>query len=112
MEARLRRGGIDESVIAAEVGDLSTADIGPTSDRSVLGIMVDFAKAVPFHLEPGRWDEGTLRVVEECLAETPCYAARPDSQVVFPEKKAPEALMAKWLANMPLQPTSGRWAVH
>lgn len=112
VEARLRRCGIDESVIAAEVGAMSSVVIGPTSDRSVLGIMIDFAKAVPFHLEPGRWDERTLRVVEECLAETPCYAARPDSQVVFPEKKAPEALMAKWLANMPLQPTSGRWAVH
>ncbi len=75
--------------------------------------MVDFAKAIPFHLELGHWDESTLRAVEQCLAETPCYAGRSFDQVIFPEKKAPEALMAKWLANMPLQPTSGTWpGVH
>ena len=91
---------------------MSSVAIGPTTDRSVLGILVDFVKAAPFHLEPGQWDEGTLRTVEERLAETPCHAARPDSQVIFPEKKAPEVLMTKWLANLPL-PTRGRWpGVH
>jgi hypothetical protein len=107
VEARLRRCGIDEGVITAEVRAMSSVVIGPTRDRSVLGIMVDFAKAVPFHVEPGQWDEGTLRAVEERLAETPCHAARPDSQVIVPEKKASEALMTKWLADLPLQPTSG-----
>lgn len=111
--ARLRRCGIDEAVITAEVAAMSSVAIGPTTDRSVLGILVDFAKAVPFHLEPGSWDEGTLRAVEERLAETPCYAGRSDSQVIFPEQKAPEALMTKWLAVLPIQSTSGRWAgVH
>ncbi|MEQ1574734.1 MAG: hypothetical protein ABL993_10865 [Vicinamibacterales bacterium] len=81
--------------------------IGQTVDRSVLGIMVDFAKSVPYHLEPGRWDETTLRFVEERLAETPCHAGRSPDQVVFPERKAPELLRSKWLANTPLQSTSG-----
>ena len=81
--------------------------IGPTLDRAVLGIMVDFAKAVPYYLESGEWNESTLRLVEERLAETPCHASRAAGRVIFPEQKAPELLGGKWLANKPLQPTSG-----
>ena len=81
--------------------------IAPTIDRSVLGIMVDFAKAVPYYLEPGQWNIDTLNLVEARLAETPCHAARCGDRVVFPDKKAPDLLRSKWLANKPLQPTSG-----
>ena len=113
VEARLRRCGIEEAVIKAEVDAMSSVTVGATVDRSVLGILVDFAKSVPFHLEPGQWDEHMLPGVEARLAETPCYASGPDNRVIFPERKAPEALMSKWLANLPLQPTSGTWAgVH
>jgi hypothetical protein len=105
--ARLQRCGIDARAIDAEVQAMGPAAIGPTLDRSVLGIMVDFAKAVPYYLEPGDWNEGTLRLVEERLAETPCHASHAAGRVVFPEQKAPELLAAKWLANKPLQPTSG-----
>lgn len=87
--------------------------ISPTIDRSVLGIMVDFAKSVPYHLEPGQWNEAWLPRVEDRLAETPCHAARSDDRVIFPELKAPDLLRAKWLANKPLQPASGaREIVH
>lgn len=87
--------------------------ISPTIDRSVLGIMVDFAKAVPYHLEPGQWSEAWLPRVEDRLAETPCHASRSDDQVIFPERKAPDLLSAKWLANKPLQPASDvREVVH
>ena len=113
VQARLKRCGIDDETIAAETGVMMSVAVGPTVDRSVLGIMVDFAKAVPYHLELGRWDDATLRVVEARLAETPCHAARPLDRVIFPEKTAPELLRAKWLANRPLQPTSGAWTtVH
>jgi hypothetical protein len=81
--------------------------IGPTVDRSVLGIMVDFAKAVPYYLESGQWNESTLALVETRLAETPCHAAQSGDRVIFPERKAPDLLRSKWLANRPLQPTSG-----
>ena len=113
VEARLQRCGIEAAVIKAEVDAMASVAVGATVDRSVLGILVDFAKCVPFHLEPGQWDEGMLPAVEACLAETPCYASGPDERVIFPERKAPQALMSKWLANMPLQPASGTWAgVH
>lgn len=105
--ARLRRCGIDARAIDAEQQAMSPVVVGPTIDRSVLGIMVDFAKAVPYHLEPGQWSEATLELVEARLAETPCHAARSGDRVIFPEKKAPDLLCSKWLANPPLQPTSG-----
>lgn len=109
--ARLRRLGLPPEIIEAERGAMTAVSIGPTVDRSVLGIMVDFGKAIPFHLELGRWSEDTLPMVEDRLAETPCFASQPSDRVVFPDKKGPELLMTKWLANLPLQPTSGR-AVH
>ena len=71
--------------------------IGRTVDRSVIGIMVDFAKAVPYHLGRGGWNDDTLQIVEERLAETPCHASRSDDRVIFPDKKAPDLLCAKWL---------------
>ena len=109
VEARLRRCGLDDRTIAAETLAMASVAVGPTVDRSVLGIMVDFAKAVPYHLEPGQWGKTTLRIVEERLAATPCHAALSWDRVIFPEKKAPEVLRAKWLANTPLQPTRGAW---
>ena len=113
VEARLRRCGLDDRTIAAETLAMASVAVGPTVDRSVLGIMVDFAKAVPYHLEPGQWGETTLRIVEDRLAATPCHAALSWDRVIFPEKKALEVLRAKWLANTPLQPTRGAWTtVH
>ena len=106
VEARLRHCGIDDRTIAAETRAMASVAVGPTVDRSVLGIMVDFAKAVPYHLAPGQWGEATLRIVEDRLAETPCHAAHSWDRVIFPEKKASEVLRAKWLANTPLQLTN------
>src|SRR5205823_5735188 len=94
--ARLRRLGIGPRIVEAETQAMSPVIIATTADRSVVGIMVDFAKAVPFHLEPGSWDESTLPFVEAKLAETPCHAGRRFEEVVFPNRKAPELLDARW----------------
>jgi hypothetical protein len=107
-EGRLKRLGVDESIVDREIAEMGTVVIGQTVDRSVLGIMVDFAKGIPYYLEPGRWDETTLRMVEQRLAETPCHAARSSDRVIFPETTAPELLRAKWLAHAPLHATSSR----
>jgi hypothetical protein len=110
---RLRRSGADARAIEAEELAMSPVVISPTVDRSVLGIMVDFAKAVPYYLKPGRWSEASLPSVEERLAETPCHAGLSDGRVVFPDRKAPDLLREKWLVNRPLQPTSvWRSVVH
>lgn len=71
--------------------------VAPTADRSVVGIMVEFAKAIPFHLERGAWDESTLPFTEAWLAETPCRASSKD--VVFPCDHVPELLFARWGAR-------------
>jgi hypothetical protein len=98
--ARLQRCGIDTLAIDSELRAMCPVAIGPTVDRSVLGIMVDFAKAVPYYLEPGAWHEGTLQLVEDRLAKTPCHAARATERVIFPEQRAPHLLGARWLAHM------------
>ena len=61
--------------------------------------MVDFAKAVPYHLAPGQWGEATLRIVEDRLAETPCHAAHSWDRVIFPEKRVHRvvSLLKRWL---------------
>lgn len=97
--ARLTRLGIAPRSIALETRAMSPVAIGTTVDRSVVGIMVDFAKCLPFYLDPGRWDDRMLPVVEDKLAETPCYAGRSSAQTVFPVVKAPELLRAKWEVN-------------
>lgn len=69
--------------------------VAPT-DRSVVGIMVDFAKAVPFYLEPGGWDETTMPFVEARLGETPCHAGGRRELVIFPDQAARAILATRW----------------
>ena len=97
--ARLRRLGISPHLISAEMAAMAPVIVGPTADRSVLGIMVDFGKVVPLCLEPGSWNESTLPFVEARLAETPCYAGRRLEDVVFPNTAAPALLAAQWGAG-------------
>jgi hypothetical protein len=49
---------------------LAVADVayGKTTNRQILGVMVDFAKGLPFYVDR----EGTLLNVSMTLAETPC----------------------------------------
>src|SRR4051812_35981225 len=96
---RLRRLGVAASLVEAEMDAMKTVVVGQTIDRSVVGIMVDFAKSIPFHLNPGAWDETTLPFVEAPLAETPCHAGRRFEEVVFPEPRAVELLLARWGAG-------------
>jgi hypothetical protein len=94
--SRLVRLGIEPSLINAEVNAMRPIMVGATIDRSVVGIMVDFAKAVPYYLDAGSWNDASLAVVEDKLARTPCRASKPWEQAVFPDRKAPEVLAAKW----------------
>lgn len=93
---RLFRLGIDAATIDAEIRAMSPVTVAPTADRSVVGTMVDFAFAVPYHLDAGAWDEKTLPATEDWLAQTPCRASKRDDRVIFPDRKAPVLLYAKW----------------
>jgi hypothetical protein len=92
---RLARLGVSRPLIESERRAMAPVQIGATVDRSVLGIMVDFAKSVPCYLAAG-WNDVDLEVVAERLAQTPCHAGQPSKLVIFPDKKAPELLAAKW----------------
>jgi len=103
---RLLRAGIEIEAVACERQAMEPVAIAPTVDRSVLGTMVDFAKAVPYYLEPGHWTRESLTLAEDRLAETPCRASQRAERVIFPDQKAPEVLRAKWLAARGTLPTS------
>lgn len=95
---RLRRLGITETLIDAEVAAMEPVRVAATQDRSVLGSMVDFAKAIPFYLPIGGWDLTTLPFIESRLAETPCRVSARHEATIFPERATPDLLTARWHA--------------
>jgi hypothetical protein len=97
VDRRLRRLGIPQSIVQAEVAAMDPITVAATENRSVVGIMVDFAKAIPYYLDAGAWDDSTLPFVEARLAGTPCYAGRRSEEVVFPKRKVSELLCARWV---------------
>ena len=112
--SRLQRLGIEPEAIQVECHAMHPVIVAPTVDRSVIGIMVDFAKAVQFNADVGLSTEQGLVEVENLLAQTPCHAASASDRVVFPDQKAPALLRAAWLPQGPLHPPSGtgRVVVH
>ena len=96
--ARLRRLGVRDELIRAEIAAMTPVVIAPTNDRSVMGTVIDFVKNIPYSLEIGGWDDTTLPFVEARLAETPCHAARRFEEVIFPEQDAPRLLEEMWHA--------------
>ncbi len=94
--ARLRRLGIDEAVVAAEIGAMSAVVVGKTTDRSVTGQMVDFAKHLTYYLPDNGWNEWDLHAAENKLAEMPCRASGPFDKVIFPQDAALRRLSDAW----------------
>lgn len=73
VSARLRRMGIDEQLIRAEVEAMDVALVGRTLDRSITGQLVDFAKAIPYYIPIGQaGNEAAIHFAEDRLAHTPC----------------------------------------
>ena len=99
VRGRLSRLGVTAKVIDAEVTAMSPVTVAPTVDRSVVGIMVDFAKAIPSYLPERTWNATALPFVEARLAETPCHATRRFEEVIFPAEKASALLVARWHAG-------------
>lgn len=95
--AQLERLGIEFGIIGAECEAMNPVVVAPTADRSVLGTMVDFAKAVTYYSGDLRTQRG-LDHLTDCLAGTPCRAAQREERLVLPNRKAPELLRMKWPA--------------
>ena len=96
---RLRRLGIEQRLIEAEVGAMDPVLVSKTSDRAIVGIMVDFANMIPYHLDRGAWDESTLPFVEARLAKVPCFTSRAGEQTVFPDVATRTVLAERWGAG-------------
>ena len=93
--ARLRRLGVPPHLVDSEVEAMSPVAVAKTSDRSVLGVLVDFGKLIP-HILPDVWNEGDFRWIESRLARTPCFAGRKFEEAIFPRDRAPELLLTQW----------------
>ncbi len=96
---RLKKMRIPEWQISAELGAMAPVQVAKTADRSVMGILVDFAAMIPYYLDRGAWDETTLPFVEAKLAKNPCFAGRPGNSTVYPERDTPALLASKWDAG-------------
>lgn len=95
---RLSRLGVARPLVDAELEAMQATHLAKTSDRSVLGVMVDFAKMLPHALPVGFSDHSGLMEAEEFLWGNPCYAGKSDRDVVFPRMRAPDLLRARWSA--------------
>jgi Domain of unknown function (DUF6933) len=98
---RLKRLGIAAPLIAAEIAAMEPVAVAKTADRSVVGIMVDYAKMIPSYLAVGSWDATTLPFVEAKLARNPCHAGGPAEAVILPDQATPSLLSARWHAAEP-----------
>lgn len=93
---RLQRLGVLPALVQAEVAAMNPVITAPTRDRSVLGIMVDFAKSIPYYLSAHAWDASALGGIEDQLARTPCHAGRRAEGVVYPDQTARKLLDSRW----------------
>ena len=92
---RLGRLALPVSVVASEAEATKSVAVGKTNNRSVVGTMIDFAKAVPFYLpEGGLWGGDELRAAEGKLAYTPCRCS--SRSTVWPDREVVRALMERW----------------
>ena len=95
VRSRLHRLGVASGWIEAEVTAMDPVRVSKTADRSVLGIMVDFAKAIPYGTVDVRKPEGLWKL-ESWLEETPCYVCRRFADTIFPDRATPSLLATRW----------------
>lgn len=94
--ARLRRLRVHPSVIQAETATLVPGKVAVTVDRSVLGSLVDFTRAIPHYLPIDGWDDSSLPFVELRLGETPCRVAGREEITLWPARGAQRLLADRW----------------
>ena len=89
---RLKRIGVDDTLVLREVATMTSVAVGGTKNRSVMGSLVDFCKLTALTLPINGWDEGSLLEVEAFLQGTPCRCGRPGYQVIFPGDRTRQLL--------------------
>ena len=78
---------------------LAPVHVGPTEDRSVLGILTDFCRTLPYYLPSGGWGELELLEAERKLAETPSFSSRKLEDTVWPAREAVAVLWRHWSSD-------------
>lgn len=96
VERRLNSLGASRHWIDKEIAAMDTVAVASTKDRSVVGQMVDFAKAVPFYLPEGDWGDPDLRMIETRLSETPCLCGGRSEDTIWAKREAVALLSKKW----------------
>ena len=97
LSVRLQRLGVDPQLIHAEVEAMDVARVGRTRDRSVMGQLVDFAKAIPYYIPVGTAVDGArLRLAEDKLAHTPCLCGRSEAETIWPDRDSARLLTERW----------------
>ena len=94
--ARLDGMAVPRDWVRAEVDAMVPTLVAKTASRSVLGVMVDFAKVAPYYQRAEGWDEAWPRELETRLADTPCFAKRPLGKAFYPVDEAMRLLAEKW----------------
>ena len=95
---RLKRLDISARLIAPERQAMRPVVVAKTADRSVVGIMVDYAKMIPRYLPTGGWDVTTLPFVEAQLQDNPCHSYGRAENIIFPRRAVPRLLADRWHA--------------
>lgn len=90
---------IHERAISCEVEATKNVAVCKTTDRSVLGQMVDFGKALDFLVPEGVWGLAELRDAEDKLGDTPCRCSRRDEDIIWPKQKAVQLLEMTWMSS-------------
>lgn len=72
VDGRLRRlGGVTRDQVEAERAAMAPVRVAKTADRSVVGILVDFGRHLPYHLDTGAVDNTMLQLAEQRLQRIP-----------------------------------------
>jgi hypothetical protein len=93
---RLKRLGLEDGVIDCEIEATREIRVGKTVDKSVLGTLVDFAKALPYYLPTDGWGSDDLTLAEERFAETPCRCGGSMETTIWPRKDSISLLQQRW----------------
>ena len=93
---RLERMGIPTPLIDAEIAAMAPVHVAKTVDRSVVGILVNYASAVPYYIPSDRTDDLAHHFAEAELQQTPWLPGKNRPDVVYPDQKTLELLMQQW----------------
>jgi hypothetical protein len=96
---RLNRLQVPPGLIDRETGAMNQVLVAKTTDRSVLGTMVDFAHMTTYILPEGNWGDADLIALDAELGMSPCRVGRSHEEGFFPAQKTVELLKARWLAS-------------